>query len=361
MKRTPLFILAAIPFVSAGLTLGIRSAQNQPFPVLECPASLDLGERYLGEIAVGRFQVRNSGRSELKLEGFRATCSCAGVEREIEGEFFRIQEVQIRPGEQVELVARVAVGARPGERQTVLVVFTTNDPARPTANLEVTVPRVKDLIHAEPAAVLFGTLPVAGQARQIVNLYDNKEPGRGIARVVSPHPERFEVRLVPLSEKEARQVHSSAGRLIGRLEVQARTESHGRLHGDVEVHLTDVPGRPTLIPVAGEVVRSIDCWPSTLVLPRRVGNGLVYSDRVLLVNRDGRPVRIEVESRPPEVSAVIRPDAGREDRHWLDVECLRRDRNEPRSASGSRIRLRVHREGVVTSVDLPVLFTENPS
>lgn len=356
-------VLLSLPFGAAGLTVAVRFAWDRLVagaPLLLYADTVDLGERERGEIAVGRLRVTNGGSGKLILKDFRTSCSCAGVEREESGKYVPIQSVQLAPGEQVELTARVAIGARPGERQWVQVHFNTNDPARPTVTIDLIAPRVKGGIFSQPAAVVFGTVPVRGRARSVIDLYDNGNPDRRVEHVRSTHPDRFEVRLLPLQEGETHKRHETAGGLIARLEVVARTDRPGSLLGNIEVHLAGEARRPDLISVAGQVVSSVECWPSSLVLPRRVGDRLLYSGDVLLRQRDGgRIERADLGPVPDGVTAAVRPVLGREDQRWLHVEC-RPEEGAARRRPAPPVRVTVYSGGEEAVVEVPLLITEAP-
>jgi hypothetical protein len=62
---------------------------------VEYPEFVDLGSCAQGELATGRFLVKNVGRGELTVEEFRTSCSCAGVEREVDGKFYRVQSLRL--------------------------------------------------------------------------------------------------------------------------------------------------------------------------------------------------------------------------------------------------------------------------
>src|SRR5260370_37370564 len=143
--RQRVFFLGPIPVAAAVLTFGIRVASDRWIlcPVLDYPATIDLGGRERGDIATGRFTVTNKGRGGLLLDQFATSCSCAGVEREVDGKFRRVGSVYVPAGEQLDLAVRVAVGAPAGESQNVQVWFETNDPSQPTGKMDVTVARVK--------------------------------------------------------------------------------------------------------------------------------------------------------------------------------------------------------------------------
>jgi len=365
MRRKRLyFFLVAIPLVSAAGAVGVRSAWDQwadKTPILDCVRTVNLGERDLGEIAAGRFQIKNSGRGKLEIDHFQTTCSCSDVEHEVEGQLRRIQSVRLSPGEQVELVVRVAVGARPGQSQSVQVFFKTNDPAQPVGSIYVIVPRVKGTVYTEPYAALFGTLPLGAPAKQVINVYDNGVSGRRIHQVRSTYPERFTVRLLPLQGEELQQVHEIAGALIARLEVIAQTQKPGRLDGEVEVYVANAPPTPARIPVLGKIVCCIEAHPDVLVLPRHVGERLVYSGQILLSNPDGKSINVEVISAPPGVSVNVRAVADRRDQRWLMVECQRGDSDKGSASWEARIGLRARCGSEETMFQIPILLAGNPS
>jgi hypothetical protein len=255
---------------------------------------IDLGERERGEIVLCHFQVGNSGGSPLILDRFQTSCSCAGVERRVDGRYVIPESVTLEPGQQLELSVRVSVGAPQGERQRVGVVFQSNDPVRPTHAIEVLVPRVKGGVYAQPKAVILGSVPLGEPAKRILELYDTGRPGRKIATVRSTYPDRFDVRLIPLGKDEPPRRHASAGNLIARLEVTAHTERSGPLDGDVEIVLANEERPPDHIPVVGDVVPSVICRPERLVLHGRRAQGAGYSGEIHVASRHGKPGQVAI-------------------------------------------------------------------
>jgi hypothetical protein len=121
--RTIALVLISVPLVSAALTAEIRYTWDKwfSFPILECPRSLDLGECKRGKIAIGHFQVKNVGKDILRLDSFQTSCSCAGVEQEIDGKRFRIESLSLAPGQETQLSVRFGIGVRPGQSQHIQV------------------------------------------------------------------------------------------------------------------------------------------------------------------------------------------------------------------------------------------------
>jgi hypothetical protein len=340
----------------AGAVWSVRYAWGQwaAVPRLHYLSTIDLGEHEFNSIAVGRIAFVNSGRRAVYLNGFATSCSCAGVEQEVHGRFYRVESVIVPTHGTAEIVVRVAVGASPGDRQNIRVVFTSNDTSRPTGTIDVTVSRVRSGVFAVPRAILFGEVRIGQVGRRLIDLYDNRQTGVSIAKVRSTRPDRFEARFLPADEHDQVVDHENGGRFIGRVEVVARTATTGSLNGGVEVIMADVRRKPDQIAVMGEVCHDVECRPSTLVLPRREGNNWVYAGRIALSHRDGHPIQIEVERLPQGVVVEIeRPFANCEDTYWLNVSWNRPTIFEARE---ERIRVSVTTGQNKTAVDIPILL-----
>src|SRR5260370_24071665 len=93
------------------------------------------------------------------------------------------------------------------------------------------------------------------------------------------------------------------------------------LEGRIGVCLAKEGRRSDFIPVTGEVVSDVECWPAVLVLPRRVGTDYSYAARVLLRHRDGEPISIELGSLPSGLQVKVCGVPGQEDQRFLEVEC----------------------------------------
>lgn len=290
-----------------GIRLYLEQRSQGLSPVIDYEAIIDLGERERGEIVVAHLPISNSGRSELVVNEFRTTCACAGVEREIDGRFFRIESVIIAPGEQAEIVIRMAVDPRSGGSQRALVFFRCNDPVRPGGAIEVLIPKVKGGVLASPTAVLLGVIPVGRTVRQSIDVYDGRITGRRIKDVVSTQPTRFRVRQVPLQDEEKQQIHEEWGTLIGRVEVTALAETAGTLSGEIEIHLAGENRPPDKVSVSGQAVGPVVVSPDSLVLPRHIGDRLEYTGKIMVRGRTGLPVTVSTESAPAELSVEVEP------------------------------------------------------
>lgn len=358
LKRR-LIVFVGVPLMAAITVVVGRSAwlwSATRIPTLECPETIEFGERDRGEIVHCQIPVRNSGRALLVLDNFETSCSCAGVERVIDGRLVRVRSLELEPNEGQELTARMAIGAPQGEPQVVSVYFRTNDPARPVQQVQLVVSRVRGGVYALPKAVVFGPLRVGEQVVRIIDLYDTGLTGRKVAAARSKQPERFTVRFVPLGPGEAPVANPSAGKLIGRLEVTAHTERPGSLDGDIEITLANEQRPPDLLPVVGDTVPSILCRPQQLFLPRRVAEKYVYDGEVCLASSAGKPIQVTVDSVSPGISASVKEVPGQAAQALLMVKL------DPDTApmSHGRVRIRIRGDGSEVVEDLPIVIGEVP-
>lgn len=363
-KSKAALVFGVIPVLAAALTVGGRYTWDHwlgSAPRLECPRTLDLGEKERGEIAIGRFHIRNSGWGTLTVSDFSTSCSCAGVEKEVEGRFFRVTTIQLSPGEEINLLVRVGVAAKPGDNQLVNVLFATNDPDHPKWQMDVIVTRVAGGYVAEPAAVVFDSFPLGKKPTQTIHLYDNGKPNRAVEEVHSTRPDHFTAILLPLSEKDEREVHQTTGKLFARIKVTVNSEVPGRIDGELQVSLKDEKHPVLPIPVLGEAVSLAEPRPSMLVLPRYVGNKSVRSGEVLIFNRYEKPIEVVVDSLPSGITAELRVISGHPDQRLLNIEWHPGAKRNQKPSSEVHVRLRVRPENEETNLEVPILLTEDGS
>jgi hypothetical protein len=357
-----LLLLAGIAILAGLGTIGLRAAWDRwlaPRPILEYPTLIDVGDHDRGEVVLRRFEVRNVGHAPLELTQFRTSCSCAGVEREVDGKLQRLQSATLAPGHLVELVVRLGVAVRPGESQVVHIGFDTNDPLQRSATIDVVVPMVTGGIWAEPKAVILGTVPLGGKASQTLNLYDDGKSGRQIERVRSTNPACFEVRLVRHPRPDADHVSEvGGGKFIAQVEVTAQTKQVGPLAGNIEVYLANEGRSPDVIPVAGQVIGPVACLPSQLVFPRRVYHESVYSAHVLCFSHNEEPISVEVLATPPGATVKVSPMPDRRDQSWLEIEYKKPNSGPIKHIPAVLIPLRLSSAGDEMQVSLPIRFAE---
>src|SRR5258708_8966184 len=90
-----------------------------------------------GREALVRFSIVNVGGHELFLDNVSSSCSCAGLEREVNGHLARIESLRIPAGEQRELMIRSNVRGSVGASMVNFIHFHTNDPSLPTVAIEL--------------------------------------------------------------------------------------------------------------------------------------------------------------------------------------------------------------------------------
>ncbi len=299
-------LLGAVAYVESSVGFGrLWATWTHVRPVLELPPPLDLGERELGETVVARFTVANRGGGELLIDQVRVNCACSGLEREVEGQFVRVESLRLGPNEQTDLVLRLSVRGQAGSAVRNGVLFRTNDPDYPEAAVTAVVSRITGGVTAKPASVAFGAVPVGGEARRVFEVRDTAAKTRAIKRVVSASPERFSARLLPQESPSESTAEEGSGALLGRVEVTLLTQQIGPADGEVLVYLDDAVRQPDAVLVTGRVVAVVAASPSSLVLPRSSGAGPVYFGECLCRSNTGKPLSLTLDSAPPGVSAVI--------------------------------------------------------
>ncbi|MGI8979756.1 MAG: hypothetical protein ACR2FY_11080 [Pirellulaceae bacterium] len=272
-------------------------------PVLECPETLDLGERELGEVALSRFTVANRGGGQLEITAVRSNCSCTGLEQELEGVFVRVESLRLSAGEKAELLMRVVVTGTPGRPTRNGVRFRTNDPDRPEMSIEAAVSKVKAGVTTIPTSASFGTLPMGAEGRQVLDVYDSADKPRAIERVVSRNPNLVSVRILPTSEEHPISTDRKLGVQIGRLEVIAVTTLPGPLTNEIEIYLQGEYRPPTVIEVSGRVAAAVEVSPSFLVLPRASEAGPIYFGECVCRSTDGKKFTLTADS--PQVGLNV--------------------------------------------------------
>ncbi len=303
-KRLPSWVILVLAGTSSAVATaaavrGVLGALRGT-PVAVVPAAVELGDHENGTVVTGRLRVGNAGTGDLVLDKFNSSCSCAAVEVERDGQLRQAGAVLVKAGEEVELVARVAVGGRPGTSQRVIVSFATNDPRTEQQEVELVIGRIKGGVATVPLAVVFGEQPAGLPVTQRVRVYDNGVKGRRIASVRSLSPGKFSATLVSPTDEDARETIDAQGSLIGVVEVTPIAGRAGPLDGRVEIQVADEPRPPDYLKVHGEVVGSVLARPEGLVLPRAVGGNFVYEGRVSVTARDGRVVAVTPDPRRVE-------------------------------------------------------------
>jgi hypothetical protein len=325
-------------------------------PVAVFPVEIELGQRERGEVAIASFTLANRGGAELVLEDFQSNCSCSGIERLQGNEFVRLDVLRVKPGEEVELRMRVSVrGAPVGARARNGVRFRTNDPDKPTGQIDAVINQVTGGVFTVPESVVIGSVKVGTKVRHVFEVRDDAIEPRILERVASSQ-DRVKVRILDKSEHgdPAGSVHG--GVCIAYVEVLVDTSSPGNIDSGLTLLLAGSPRTPDQLRVLGRVVGPVDLSPSVLVLPRSSPDGPIYSANCLLRSTDGKPLTVSVDACPQHLSVQLPPS----DREATPVTILAvkldpklsalasEDRNQP-------IRLRCRSAEVESVIELRVL------
>lgn len=297
-----LIFAALFAATAAAVVTYLRPAGVPPGPRVSYPDVIDLGSRNFGSEAVAPFRIDNTGTAPLHIAGFAASCSCAGVERNVDGRWVAAGPLTLEPGNGVDLSARIAVSGSVGMPQSVTVGFGCDDPLRPAGQIRFAIALVKGAVHAEPRAAAFGRRPPGSRDPIEIRLYDHNVPDVRIVSVQSLNPDRFQVTFL----RDASAVgpaNPDGGRYLGRVVVTPRGDA-GPLAGAVEVRVAD-PARPAdRIEVSGEVVGPFAASPSMLILPRRVNGRAVFDGPITFADPTGRPLQLLEVQAPGHLKAA---------------------------------------------------------
>src|SRR5262245_47569288 len=341
----------------AFLALGGRSwlAAVTTNPLMEYPATLDLGEREVGDVVVTPFTIANRGGSDLVIDQIQTNCSCAGLERRQDGHFVRLDSFRLKAGEKAELVVRLSVPRLPvGTPMNTVIEFRTNDPKQQTGCIELRVRRILGGVLTSPESVVFGTVATGAEVRQTVNLLDKAPTRRTVDRVTTSVPGRVLARLLPGTEPLSVPKPEGDYVIVGRVEVTVLTGTPGYVSAEVHIHLAGETRKPDVLTVVGKVAAPVEVLPSQLILPRASSKGPVYDALCICQSSGGKPLTVTLESAPNGLAVELLAQES-ESRRAIRVTW---DPKKGDVGRGQRhvIRFRAEAGQDSTIVELPVLI-----
>lgn len=274
-------------------------------PVLACPSEVTIPAVEQTALAEARFTVANAGGGELVLSGFRTEYVCEGLEREVDGQFFRFRDVRLTPGESAVLRYQRGTNGAVGAAVRSPAWFKSNDPAVPEAVVVVTIEQILGGVTASPASVVLGAVPVGAAQERAVELSDSATPPRRIERVAIGGTGRVSVELVP--PDRAALPWPDGSRRVGRLVVRVAADGPGPIDDTISLF---VAGRatPDTVRVTGRVEAPVDVSPPELHLPRASSAGPLYAADVLV--RCPADAVVECPAPPAGVGVTVHPAAG---------------------------------------------------
>ncbi len=344
--------LFASGIVSSQWAIWLRSV-----PVVEFPAVIDLGQHEQGEVVNSRFVIANRGRGELVIDRIRSTCACAGLEREVNGKFVRLETLRLGPREEAELIMRISVRGPAGASIRNLVVFRTNDQRRPEGVIEAVISKVTGGINTTPMSVVFGSVARGDEVRQIVDIFDGAAQPRTISRIESSNPRLATVRLLPQEKDAGKKEKSSLGILLARVEIIINTKEPARIDESLLVYLTGEERAFCRTQITGRIANIVEAMPPSLVLPQHSEQRLLNSGCCLCRSTKGRPLTLAVDFVPPSFKVDVSPVEGSPHMQLVRIEYVPYSR-EKLSTESSRpiVRLRATLGDKVTLLEIPVII-----
>jgi hypothetical protein len=326
-------------------------------PSIDCPQTLNYGDQEFGQIAVAHFTVANRGRSDLKIDSIRTTCTCAGLEREENGDYTPVRELSHSPGEEVQLTLRISVRSEVGQPSRSYVTFRTNDPRHPEFEIEALVPLVTG-VDTFPRTLALGTVSKGSVARSIIEIRDLSGKKRRIHRAFTNNPDRITVCLLPSESTKVGQEKSGKGSLIGLLEVVVTTEAPGAINGAVQVQVDEQGERLVSIPIVGQVVSDVEVSPSTLVLPRKSQEGPLYFGNCRCWSTKGEPILLSEATVPKGISVQVSEVPGNPAMQLVTITCDPSLLNDP-TMGAKVVRLNARVKAVETPVEIQIRAQKN--
>ena len=263
-----LILSAAVTWFSVSGLFDGRWAAAGGASAIDYPAQIDLGDREIGEHVTVPIAISNHGKGVLIVSDVRTNCSCSGLERREDGQFTRIQSLEIDPGGRADLIMRVVVRGQAGGPMHNSVGFRTNHPARPEGHMLIAVQRILGGVFSTPNGFYFGTILMGTDKRQILDIRDMAVRPRAITRVESSDPENVAVQLLPANHTPPDAKSDMPGAVVGRVEVVVQAKKPQRIEATVGIHLDNGTRAPAAIPVVGRVAELVEASPACLVLPR---------------------------------------------------------------------------------------------
>jgi hypothetical protein len=289
-------------------------------PALECPSLVDVGELELGNVGMASLTISNAGGGQLIIDSIETNCTCAGLERQIDGDFLRVKTLKLGPSERADMVVRVSARGKPQQATKNLIRFRTNDPARPEAAIEIIIPRITGATTTVPASVVLGNVTAGTKPVHVVEIRDSAVRPRKVTNVASSNPDRVSARLLAPPEGPADQRYNDLGTLIARVEVAVQSSAPGPIEALVSVYLDEAGREPDTFRVSGRAVGIVDVLPSIVVLPRFSDGGPLFTARCICLSESGAPLEILPTKIPVELAVRVSPADATRTRQVLEFE-----------------------------------------
>ncbi len=233
------------------------------------------------------------------ITDIHTTCSCTGMERKEGDRYVRLDSVRLKGGQETSLFMRVSVRGVPvGSQMITGVEFDTNDPAHPVGKIAAVVRAVSGGVYAAPQSVVFGVVSVGTEVRRVIEVRDIAPKKRKVERIVSLHPDRVAVALIPATDTSDQLCKDMDTSIIARLEAHVNTEFAGEVNVPIEIYLAEEGSRLDPVSVVGKVIEPVVMAPAAIALPRTSRDGPIYSATCIIRSTNGKAITIAVEAVP---------------------------------------------------------------
>jgi hypothetical protein len=265
---------------------------------------IDEGE--LGRVATKIFEISNQGDAELYIHSIRSNCSCTGIERIIDGEYVRLKDLRIEPNGVAKVAVRVSVRNVPaGSTMLNHIEFDCNDPNSPMESIDVLVTCVLGGISFTPNSVVFSPVIQGQTVVRRIEIRDYSKAPRKVERVTSLSPNALDAHFLPPPEKEQAFDEDRGGFLLGFVEIKVNTARIGSLNGLVQITCGDSNEINETIRVEGNIVPTMEFFPTKLMLPRESSNGEMLEASCIFVSHVSSNTTITPIELPDFVSCEI--------------------------------------------------------
>ena len=326
---------------------------------LHAPGALDLGHQEAGARVATSFKIRNDGRQPLILDHFETSCGCLSVGVKEKDSIMRVTELTVEPGDERELVAKIAIRGAPGTQLREVVTFHTNDPEHSSHRLELQA-SVHGSLIVVPDRVSVGRIVIGELVHRQIEIRDGgRRQGLVLSEVRSPRPDMIRVGTItkrhdadPASGQDAAPRRDSYG---VELHIQAPQEP-GQLDGFVEVYLQGEDTPASKLMVSGEAVAELEFSPPSLVIPRASDKGFLYTTTTMLRSNRNEEFNLISKDVPDAFTVQIEPNG-----EGASVVKVTYRGTVPPKVLSYKLRFTVKRGNRSDSLEVPVALWQPPS
>jgi hypothetical protein len=363
VNKRAVICLAVIPALVAVSAFSITRWWYGRGPRIEVFDTIDLGLQEPGSSLRVELNIRNAGGRPLELKNFQSSCNCMLLEwrNEDQPDSSKLEAATVFPEEELKTFASLTIpgGASHAFRGTL--EFETNDLERPFVKIEF-LARVEGRILAFPAALNFQSVQDGRIVKRTVEVRDTgrSTPCR-ISRAETNNTEQVKMKLTQLGSEPADPKNPLLGKSIAKLDVEIRPPTNsGRLESNVFL-FENGNAQPILtIPITGAILPRVLVTPSTIVLPRTTGDGVVYEATCLCRSTEKKPVQLSLEKAPNGMAVTFLDDTKKSAMKLIKVSWPPTEGKASHGQASEQIRLRATIGEQVENVEIRVIRRAKP-